>query len=75
MSAGISDAPPPAIWLYMAPFLFTSKSPVSGFIKPTELLSNGDACGMHYIYKDKIYLFISNYSGNGWREYTYEVAI
>ena len=56
-------------------FLFTSKSPISGFIRPVEILSNGDACGMHYFYKDKVYLFISNYSGSGWREYTYEVTI
>lgn len=56
-------------------FLFTSKSPVQGFIRPKEILVNGDACGMHYFYKDKVYLFISNYSGNGWREYTYEVKL
>jgi hypothetical protein len=58
-------------------FLFTSKSPVSGFIRPIEILVNGDACGMHYFNEDKskIYLFISNYSGNGWKEYTYNVEI
>jgi hypothetical protein len=56
-------------------FLFTSKSPISGFKLDKEILVNGDACGMHYLYNDKIYLFISNYSGNGWKKYTYEVKL